>query len=307
MDARLERAVTHLPSAGHSRPLVVIIGARFGGLSAAIGLRRTEADITVIDRTNHHLFQPLLYQVATAGLSPADIAAPIRSILRAQTNTRVILGTVTGIDRERHVVTVGDHSIPYDYLVVATGARDAYFGHDEWAACTSSLKTIEDARVMRQRILRAFEHAEDSDDEAERQRLMTFAIIGGGPTGVELAGALAELSRATLARDFRRINPSGSSDLADRGRSATSFELSRATLLFCGQGASQTRRRVAIGHRCHGVRRARGCAGNGAGCGCHGHLGRWRCRVACRCVVECRTRSPRQSRGASGYDVARPS
>jgi NADH dehydrogenase len=186
---------------------VVIIGAGFGGLSAARRLKGADADVTVIDQHNHHLFQPLLYQVATAALSPADIAAPVRSILGRQRNTRVMLGTVTGVDAPRHAVLVSERRIPYDYLVIATGARDAYFGHDEWAETTLSLKDLEEARAMRQRILLAFEHAEDSDDEAERRRLMTFVIIGGGPTGVELAGALAELSRATLARDFRRIDP----------------------------------------------------------------------------------------------------
>jgi NADH dehydrogenase len=189
------------------RPRIVIVGAGFGGLMAVIGLRRAAAEITVIDRHNHHLFQPLLYQVATAALSPADIAAPIRSILGRQQNARVILGTVTGVDGERRAVRLGDRSVPYDYLVLATGSRDAYFGHEDWAAVTSGLKDIDDARAMRQRILLAFEHAEDSDDEVERRQLMTFVIVGGGPTGVELAGALAELSRATLARDFRRIDP----------------------------------------------------------------------------------------------------
>ena len=193
--------------ASESRPRVVIVGAGFGGLSAATGLRRAAAEVTVIDRRNHHLFQPLLYQVATAALSPADIAAPIRAVLGRQRNTRVMLGTVAGIDKDGRAVIVGGRRIAYDYLVVATGARDAYFGHDEWRAVTSGLKDIEDARAMRRRILIAFEQAEDSDDAEERRRLMTFVIVGGGPTGVELAGALAELSRATLARDFRRIDP----------------------------------------------------------------------------------------------------
>ena len=193
--------------ASESRPRVVIVGAGFGGLSAATGLRRAAAEVTVIDRRNHHLFQPLLYQVATAALSPADIAAPIRAVLGRQRNTRVMLGTVAGIDKDGRAVIAGGRRIAYDYLVVATGARDAYFGHDEWRAVTSGLKDIEDARAMRRRILIAFEQAEDSDDAEERRRLMTFVIVGGGPTGVELAGALAELSRATLARDFRRIDP----------------------------------------------------------------------------------------------------
>ncbi len=190
-----------------ARPRIVIIGAGFGGLTAAMRLGRVDATLIVIDRRNHHLFQPLLYQVATAALSPADIAAPIRGILARQTNTRVILGTVSGIDVSGRSVLIGERRIPYDQLVIATGARDSYFGHDEWAAVTSGLKTIEEATAMRRRILIAFERAEDSDDEAERRRLLTFVIIGGGPTGVELAGALAELARAALARDFRRIDP----------------------------------------------------------------------------------------------------
>src|SRR5437763_10534045 len=192
---------------GSTRPQIVMIGAGFGGLSAAKGLARTAADITVIDRRNHHLFQPLLYQVATAALSPADIAAPIRGILSRQPNARVLLGAVTEIDRAGHAVLLGNRRVPYDTLVIATGARDSYFGHDEWRRATCPLKDIEEARTMRRRILLAFERAEDSDDETERRRLLTFVIIGGGPTGVELAGALAELARAALARDFRRIDP----------------------------------------------------------------------------------------------------
>jgi len=189
------------------RPQVVIIGAGFGGLTTAMRLKRVAADVTVIDRRNHHLFQPLLYQVATAALSPADIAAPIRGILSRHVNTTVILGAVTGIDRARRTVLIGERRIPYDQLVIATGARESYFGHDEWVAVTAGLKNIEDATTMRRRILLAFERADDGDDEAERRRLLTFVIIGGGPTGVELAGALAELAKAALARDFRRIDP----------------------------------------------------------------------------------------------------
>jgi NADH:ubiquinone reductase (H+-translocating) len=207
MDGSLERNGTPRVVTPSRNPRIVIVGAGFGGLSATTRLSRAAADVMVIDRHNHHLFQPLLYQVATAALSPADIAAPIRSILGRQRNTRVMLGTVSAIDTAGRAVIVGEHRVPYDYLVIATGARESYFGHDEWASATLGLKDVEDARAMRQRILLAFEHAEDSDDEVERRQLMTFVIIGGGPTGVELAGALAELSHATLARDFRRIDP----------------------------------------------------------------------------------------------------
>src|SRR5438477_7022894 len=193
------------PSA--NAPRVVISGAGFGGLEAAKHLGNEPIWVTVIDRRNHHLFQPLLYQVATAALSPADIAAPIRGILSRQANARVVLGTVTGIDRTGRAVLIGERRVPYDMLAIATGARDSYFGHDEWRRATCPLKDIEEARTMRRRILVAFERAEDSENEAERRRLLTFVIIGGGPTGVELAGALAELARAALARDFRRIDP----------------------------------------------------------------------------------------------------
>jgi NADH dehydrogenase len=189
------------------RPRIVILGAGFGGLAAAKGLAKVDAEVTVIDQHNYHLFQPLLYQVATAALSPADIAAPIRSILRYQTNATVLLGRVMGINLTTWTVQLRHRQIPYDHLVVATGARHSYFGHDDWEAVAPGLKTIEDATAMRRRILMAFERAEDNDDEAERRRLLTFLIIGGGPTGVELAGAIAELAKAALARDFRRIDP----------------------------------------------------------------------------------------------------
>ena len=204
---RTAPSTTGAVAASSQWPRIVIVGAGFGGLAAATHLGRVDAELTVVDRRNHHLFQPLLYQVATAALSPADIAAPIRGILGRQANTRVLLGAVTGVDIAGRAVLVGDRRVPYDQLVIATGARDSYFGHDEWKAATLDLKTIEDATAMRRRILLAFERAEDSEDEAERRRLLTFVVIGGGPTGVELAGALAELARAALARDFRRIDP----------------------------------------------------------------------------------------------------
>jgi NADH dehydrogenase len=193
-----------------ARPRIVIVGAGFGGLTAAQHLARVDADIVIIDQHNYHLFQPLLYQVATAALSPANIAAPIRSILRDQANATVLLGRVSGVDLDRREVRIGDRSIRYDQLLIAAGARHAYFGHDEWEAVAPGLKTIEDATAMRRRVLLAFERAEDAIDEAERRRLLTFVIIGGGPTGVELAGSLAELARAALARDFRHIDPTTS-------------------------------------------------------------------------------------------------
>src|SRR6266699_498205 len=175
MDGIIERvaaAELNPASTKPSRPRIVIVGAGFGGLTAAMRLGAVRADVTVIDRRNYHLFQPLLYQVATAALSPADIAAPIRGILARQSNTTVILDTVTGIDTASRYVLLGERRVPYDQLVIATGAREAYFGHDDWAAVTSGLKKIEDATAMRRRILIAFERAEESDDEEERRRLL---------------------------------------------------------------------------------------------------------------------------------------
>jgi NADH dehydrogenase len=188
-------------------PRIVVIGAGFGGLWAAKALRRAPAEVVIIDERNYHLFQPLLYQVATAGLSPADIAAPIRHIVSRQHNTRVMLDRVTGIDAAGRRVLIGERSIAYDYLVVATGARHAYFGHDEWAAVAPGLKTIDDATRLRRKILIAFERAEEETDAGRRAALMTFVIVGGGPTGVEMAGAIAELAKVALAHDFRAIDP----------------------------------------------------------------------------------------------------
>jgi NADH dehydrogenase len=190
------------------RQRVVIVGAGFGGLTAARTLRRAPVAVTVIDRENHHCFQPLLYQVATAALSPADIAWPIRHVLSRQANASVFMAEVTGVDTQAGLVlTRGGAAFPYDHLVLATGATDAYFGHDDWAAYAPALKRIDDATRIRRRILLAFEQAELAADADERQRLLTFAIVGGGPTGVELAGALAEVARQTLPPDFRRIDP----------------------------------------------------------------------------------------------------
>ena len=195
-DARIER--THR---------VVIVGGGFGGLSAAKALAEAPFEITLIDRNGHRLFQPLLCQVATAGLSPADIAWPIRHVLRGQKNAHVMLAAVSGVDLKRKEVIAGDRRVPYDYLVIATGARHAYFGHDDWAAFAPGLKTIDDATAVRRRILLAFERAENEPDAEERARLLTFVVIGGGPTGVEMAGAIAELAKRALASDFRSIDP----------------------------------------------------------------------------------------------------
>lgn len=189
------------------RPKVVIVGAGFGGLSAAKALADAPVDVTLIDRRNYHLFQPLLYQVATAGLSPADIASPIRAIFTGQDHIQVLMGKVTGVDKGRRKVLIGEREVPYDYLIIATGARHAYFGKDEWEPYAPGLKKIEDATDIRRRVLIAFEHAENEMDPAERRRLMNFVIVGGGPTGVELAGAIAELARIALAQDFRNIDP----------------------------------------------------------------------------------------------------
>ena len=190
-----------------ARPRIVIVGAGFGGLSAAHSLAGADADVTVIDRRNYHLFQPLLYQVATAGLSPAQIASPIRAILRHAANVRVVLGKVTGVDKERRVVRLDDREIPYDQLVLATGSRHAYFGHDEWERVAPGLKKIDDATNIRRRILTAFEHAESTDSPEARRRFLTFVVIGAGPTGVEMAGAIAELAHVALRHDFRTIDP----------------------------------------------------------------------------------------------------
>jgi NADH:quinone reductase (non-electrogenic) len=192
----------------NSKPHVVIIGAGFGGLEAAKKLACKDVRVTVIDRTNYHLFQPLLYQVATAALSPADIAAPIRAILSKCRNVEVILAEVESVDVDAKKIKTADLQIDYDYLILATGARHSYFGHNEWEKLAPGLKSLEDAIELRRRILMAFEYAEKTADEAARRAAMNFVIIGGGPTGVELAGAIAEISRHTLARDFRHINPS---------------------------------------------------------------------------------------------------
>ncbi len=192
-------------------PHVVIIGGGFGGLSAARRLRRAPVDVTILDRRNHHVFQPLLYQVAMAVLSPGDIASPIRWILRHQRNAEVLLGEVDRVDADRKVVHLTDGAdVGYDYLIVAAGATHAYFGHDDWRRYAPGLKTLEDALDMRRRVLLAFERAERETDSARREALLTFVIVGGGPTGVELAGALAEIARQSLTKDFRHFDPTSS-------------------------------------------------------------------------------------------------
>lgn len=189
-------------------PKVVIVGAGFGGLAAAKRLANRGVDVTLVDRRNHHLFQPLLYQVATAALSPADIAAPIRSILSGARNIRVMLNEVTGVDPDRRTVSLETGGVlDFDHLVLATGATHSYFGRDEWAAHAPGLKSIEDATTIRRNVLLALERAETEKDATRRQALLTFVVIGGGPTGVEMAGSIAELARRSVSKDFRSITP----------------------------------------------------------------------------------------------------
>jgi NADH dehydrogenase len=197
-----------MENASAPTPHVVIVGAGFGGLEAAKKLGREAVRVTVIDRTNHHLFQPLLYEVATAALSPADIAAPVRGILSKFANTDVLLAEVKSVNVAAKTLNIGDQEISYDYLILATGSRHSYFGHDEWEKLAPGLKSLEDAVEIRRRLLLAFEYAEKVTDPAAKAAAMTFVIIGGGPTGVEMAGAIAEIARFTLAKDFRHIDPS---------------------------------------------------------------------------------------------------
>jgi NADH dehydrogenase len=192
------------------RPKVVIVGAGFGGIEAAAALSRVAVEVIVLDRQNHHCFQPLLYQVATAALSPAEIAWPIRHMLRQQPNATVFMAEVEAVDLAGRFVVTSAGPISYDYLVIATGATHSYFGHDDWAKFAPGLKRIEDATRIRRSILLAFEQAELAGNDAQRQRLLTFVIVGGGATGVEMAGAIAEIARETLANDFRRIDPRNS-------------------------------------------------------------------------------------------------
>ena len=200
--------ICRMESRARKQPEVIIIGAGFGGLETAKKLACKDVRLTVIDRTNYHLFQPLLYQVATAALSPADIAAPVRAILGKCKNVEVILAEVESVDVGARKVKTNDRVFDYDYLILATGARHSYFGHDEWEKLAPGLKSLEDAVELRRRILLAFEYAEKIEDETARKAAMIFVVIGGGPTGVEMAGAIAEISRYTLSKDFHHIDPS---------------------------------------------------------------------------------------------------
>jgi NADH:ubiquinone reductase (H+-translocating) len=219
------------------QPRIIIVGAGFGGLAAAKALKKTQAEVVLIDRTNHHLFQPLLYQVATSVLTPSKIATPIRSIFRNQKNTTVIMGEVTGVDKDKKCVFVSDADrqnvpIAYDYLILATGATHSYFGHNEFAEYAPGLKTLVDAEAARNKILQAFELAEAEEDPANHPELLTFVLVGAGPTGVEMAGALAILVRTALKSDFRRIDPTSARivlvDMAPKVLGPFSENLSKA-------------------------------------------------------------------------------
>jgi NADH:ubiquinone reductase (H+-translocating) len=209
--------MTPAPHASATPHRVVLAGAGFGGLYTALALKRAPIDLTLIDRRNFHLFQPLLYQVATGGLSPGEIASPVRHVLSRQRNTRVWLAEIRDVDVEGRRVCLADGEAPYDTLILATGSHHHYFGHDDWAPLAPGLKTIEDATEIRRRVLLAFECAEREPDPANRRAWLTFVIVGGGPTGVELAGALAEIANDTLRHDFRRINPADANILLVEG------------------------------------------------------------------------------------------
>ena len=220
-----------------SQPRIIIVGAGFGGLAAAKALKNTPAEILLIDRTNHHLFQPLLYQVATSVLTPGQIATPIRGVLRNQKNTTVIMGEVTGVDKDQKCVIVSDADrqnvpIAYDYLILATGASHSYFGHNEFAEYAPGLKSLADAEAARNKILQAFETAEAEEDATRHRDLLTFTLVGAGPTGVEMAGALAIFVRSTLKSDFRRIDPASARivlvDMAPKVLGPFSESLSKA-------------------------------------------------------------------------------
>ena len=227
---------------------VVIVGGGFGGLTAARGLAGAPVDVLLVDRHNYHLFQPLLYQVATAGLSPGDIAWPIRGLLGRQRNARVVLGEVNGIDTKRSVVHVSDWEVEYDYLVIATGARHAYFGHDDWEPHAPGLKTVDDATEIRRRILLAFECAEIEPEEAKRMALLTFVIVGAGPTGAELAGAIIELARKALATDFRHIDPTAARVILVEGDERVLGAFPKSLAHYAERSLTQLGVEVRVGH-----------------------------------------------------------
>ncbi len=222
-------------------PRVLIVGGGFGGLSAARGLAAAAVEVTVIDRRNHHLFQPLLYQVATAGLNPSNIAHPIRGILARQSNARVLLAEVVAVDPDARQISLDDgEELPYDYLVLATGTTHDYFGHDEWEVHAPGLKTIEDALEIRRRVLLAFERAERAADPEESAGDLTFVVVGGGPTGVETAGAIAEIAFKTFTSEFRAIDPNRANGHPARGCRPDPRQLSRVAVAQGGASAPAT-------------------------------------------------------------------
>jgi NADH:ubiquinone reductase (H+-translocating) len=237
------------------RARVVIVGAGFGGLAAAKRLAGQPVDVTIIDQRNYHLFQPLLYQVATAALSPADVAWPIRSIFAKHRNIRVVLGKVEGIDLQKREVRSDRFSLNYDHLILATGSYHSYFGRDDWAMHAPGLKRIIDATEIRKRILLAFELAEVGMSEEERRRQLTFVIVGGGPTGVEMAGAIAELARFTLARDFRNIDPSSARVILVEAGDRLLRAFPPEAVCLCEAGARAPRGRSAAQSKGRGARR----------------------------------------------------
>ena len=280
---------------------VVIVGAGFGGLEATFGLAGAPVKITLVDRRNHHLFQPLLYQVATASLATSEIAWPIRYLLRDRPDVTTLFANVNGVDAAGKRVLLDDgEALPYDTLVLATGARHAYFGHDEWEPFAPGLKTLEDATTLRRRILVAFERAERETDPARRAALLTFVIIGAGPTGVELAGTIADLAKDTLPPDFRNIDTQQDARGADRGRAPRAGGLSRRSLRLCASVAGEPRRRSdagKAGHRMH--RRWRGLWRQQARRENH-HLGRRRACLARGRMAGCARRSRLPRAGQAG-------